>query len=637
MKKIIGAVLAVLIAAVPLTARAQEQHPEAGAIILKDIDRTTVFKDFTYTTVEHEQIKVLNKRGVNDYCEVVLPYSTIYQTIDILDANTTTPDGKTIKPGPKAINDVTPPFIVSAPIYSDVKYRTITMPGCTPGATIDYTVRITTIKPYMEKNFFDGDSLQTSDPIEVSEYELSLPKDMKLAFRQYRFKQSPAVVEKGDRTVYTWELKNIPQIIPEQNMPPMSDLSNRVAVSTVGSWDGLAAWYWGLAGKQYGTDKAMESKIDELTKGLTTTDGKIRAIYNYVSLNIRYVGIEFGIEGYKPHKAEDVFRNKYGDCKDHATLLIAMLGRVGVTAYPVLVDTAGIAKMDPTLPSPGQFDHEIVAIPQDNGGFWFLDSTSDVTGYKDLPPMDQGRNVVVIEKEKAHIVKTPVFPPDTNSVSDRREVTINGDNSLNVGMTLLYRGVYAMYEKSMLRGMKPLQRKSFLEGTANDVCPGAVMNSYTISDIYDLDIPVTLHLDFTCQDYVIRAGNLLIVKVPTASMHNLSQIVARDTRTYPLVIGYNFEKENTVTFNIPEGYSIRYMPDNTKFGNTFGTFSVGYRRLERHLGYHGLLVSNAYSIQPADYPLIKQLFNNVVITEKNQVVVFEKLKLKRRAVRHRRR
>ncbi len=631
MKKILIIVSIAML--IPVYAHAEQPQREAGAIILKDIDKTTVFGNFTYTTFEHEKIKILNKRGVNDYCEVVLPYSTDYQKIEILDAKTITPEGKILKPGKKAINDVTPPFIVSAPIYSDIKYRTITMPGCTPESTIDYEVRITTIKPYMDNNFFDSDHLQTSDPIELSTYALSFPKDMKFNYRQYNFTNPPSIVENGNRFVYTWELKNIPQIIPEQNMPPMSDISNRVAVSTVPSWDALAIWYWGLAGGQYETDPALNQKIEELTKGLSTRDEKIRAIYNYVSLNIRYVGIEFGIEGYKPHKAMDIFKNKYGDCKDHATLLIAMLKHIRVTAYPVLVDTAGIAKMDPTLPSPGQFDHEIVAIPQDNG-FWFLDSTSDVTGYHDLPPMDQGRDVVIIQPDKAIIIKTPVFPAETNSIIDDRTVNIKDNDSINISMKLTYNGVYSMYEKSMLRGMKPIQRKSFIEETANSVCPGALVNSYDISDIYSLNIPVNISLDFTCQDYVIKAGDLLIVKVPNMSMENLSQIVARDKRTYSLIIGYNFEKKNIVTFNIPEGYRIRYMPDNTSYGNKFGSFTVSYKRLEKHLAYTGTMLSDAYSVQPTDYVLIKQLFNNAVITGKNQVVVFEKLKFKKHVVKH---
>jgi hypothetical protein len=136
---------------------------------------------------------------------------------------------------------------------------------------------------------------------------------------------------------------------------------------------------------------------------------------------------------------------------------------------------------------------------------------------------------------------------------------------------------------------------------------------------------------------VIKAGDLLIVQVPLMSMENLSQIVARDTRTYPLVIGYNFEKKNVVTFNIPEGYKIRYMPGNTTSANTFGSFSVVYKRLERHLSYTGTMLSDAYTVQPQDYALIKQLFNSAVITGKKQVVVFEKLRFTRHAIHHRRR
>lgn len=634
MKKLLLLLSGVLL--MPVYAHADKPQREAGAIIVKDIDRTTVFSNFTYTTLEHEQIKILNKRGVNGYCEVVLPYSTDYQRIEILDAATIEPDGKLLKPDKKAINDVTPPFIVSAPIYSDIKYRTITMPGCVPGSTIDYKVRITTIKPYMDNNFFDSDRLQTSDPIELSEYQLSIPKSMKFNYRQYHFTDTASIVEQGDRFVYTWEMKSIPQIIPEQNMPPMGDVSNRIAVSTVTSWDALAQWYWGLAGTQYATDKSLDSTIGELTKGLTTRDEKIRAVFNYVALNIRYVGIEFGIEGYKPHKAVDIFKNKYGDCKDHATLLIAMLKHIGVTAYPVLVDTAGIAKMDPTLPSPGQFDHEIVAVPDDHG-FWFLDSTSDVTGYKDLPPMDQGRNVVVIQHDKAIIVKTPVFKADVNSIVDTRTVNLRSDGSLDVSMGITFHGVYSMYEKAMLRGMKPVQRKSYIEGTANAVCPGAAVSTYSISDIYSLNIPVDINLRFTCQDYVIKAGDLLIVQVPLMSMENLAQIVARDTRTYPLVIGYNFEKKNIVTFNIPEGYRIRYMPGDTSIANTFGSFDVVYRRLEKHLSYTGTMLANAYEVQPQNYARLKQFFTSAVITGKKQVVVFEKLKLTRHVVKHRRR
>ena len=76
--------------------------------------------------------------------------------------------------------------------------------------------------------------------------------------------------------------------------------------------------------------------------------------------NIRYVGIEIGIGGLQPHTAEDVFRNRYGDCKDKATLLRAMLESVGIHSTWVLVDTRR-GFVDPKIPSVDG-NHAIAAI-----------------------------------------------------------------------------------------------------------------------------------------------------------------------------------------------------------------------------------------------------------------------------------
>ncbi len=75
------------------------------------------------------------------------------------------------------------------------------------------------------------------------------------------------------------------------------------------------------------------------------------------------MAIEIGVGGYQPHPAADVFKNKYGDCKDKATLLITMLGHIGLRGYPALVGTRGDIEADPKTPTLATFDHMIVALP----------------------------------------------------------------------------------------------------------------------------------------------------------------------------------------------------------------------------------------------------------------------------------
>ena len=134
-----------------------------------------------------------------------------------------------------------------------------------------------------------------------------------------------------------------------------------VQVSTFQSWDEVGTWYGSLQTEQVKSTPLVQAKAAELTKGLKSNEEKIQAIYNFVSLHIHYVGLSFGIGRYQPHAAEDVLSNEYGDCKDKYTLLASLLRAAGYDSWPVLINSS--REIDPELPSPGQFDHVIAAIP----------------------------------------------------------------------------------------------------------------------------------------------------------------------------------------------------------------------------------------------------------------------------------
>jgi len=119
----------------------------------------------------------------------------------------------------------------------------------------------------------------------------------------------------------------------------------------------------------------VQAKATALTKGLTSDEDKIRAIFNDVALHIHYVGLEFGIGRYQPHPADDVLSNEYGDCKDKHTLLAAELKAVGIDSWPVLISSS--REIDPDTPSPAQFNHVITVVPSGGKLLW-MDSTEEV-------------------------------------------------------------------------------------------------------------------------------------------------------------------------------------------------------------------------------------------------------------------
>ena len=96
------------------------------------------------------------------------------------------------------------------------------------------------------------------------------------------------------------------------------------------------------------------------------TDARARARRSTTSSSTgtRYVGLEFGIHGYKPYKVTQVLARRFGDCKDKASLMVALLREVGIDAELVLVRTRRGGRIDAEPASLAVFDHAIVYVPK---------------------------------------------------------------------------------------------------------------------------------------------------------------------------------------------------------------------------------------------------------------------------------
>ena len=135
----------------------------------------------------------------------------------------------------------------------------------------------------------------------------------------------------------------------------------------------------------------------------------MRAIYEFVSSKIRYVGIDFGVGRYQPHEASEVLANQYGDCKDKDTALEALLRASGFATAPALIGV-GIAPV-PDVPSPAIFNHVITTVDLPAGRMW-LDRTPGVApfGYLLATIRDQ-QALVVPSSGAAALATTPANPP----------------------------------------------------------------------------------------------------------------------------------------------------------------------------------------------------------------------------------
>src|SRR3974390_2168418 len=167
----------------------------------------------------------------------------------------------------------------------------------------------------------------------------------------------------------------------------------------------MGDWYAGLEKDRRQPTDSVKDKAAELVQGKATDMDKVRALYEFVSCDFRYVSLSFGLGRYQPHAASEVLANGYGDCKDKNTLLAALLAAQGFDSTSVLIGTQHT--LDPDVPSPLQFDHVITRVNVDGQEIW-LDSTNGVGPFRILAyPLRDKDALAVAPEGKSAFVRTP--------------------------------------------------------------------------------------------------------------------------------------------------------------------------------------------------------------------------------------
>ena len=209
-------------------------------------------------------------------------------------------------------------------------------------------------------------------------------------------------------------------------------------LTTFESWADVGAWYAFLERDRRKPDETVKAKAADLVRGKTDDMEKVKALYDYVSRNIRYVSLSFGLGRIQPHAASEVLANGYGDCKDKDTLLAALLQSQGIEASSVLIGVE--RKLDPDVPSPSQFDHVITRVPVGGKEIW-LDSTSGVLPFRMLMQPTRDKQALLISPDgKSGLVRTPADLPFQAFDQTNVNASLNETGKLTTQISATMRG-----------------------------------------------------------------------------------------------------------------------------------------------------------------------------------------------------
>jgi tetratricopeptide (TPR) repeat protein len=344
------------------------------------------------------------------------------------------------------------------------------------------------------------------------------------------------ISDKDGRKVYLWKYSNLESrkeeesLNPKRGTPPPS-----IQVSTFSSWEEIGRWYAGLQQAKVAVTPVIQAKARELTNGLTTDDAKLRAVYNFVSTKIHYVGLDFGIGRYQPHSAEDVLGNEYGDCKDKHTLLAALLKASGFEAWPALIHST--QRFDPDVPSPARFNH-VISVVSRGGQLVWLDTTPEVAPYGLLMPVLRGKQALVVPAGKApSLIVTPDDSPFPQEQRFASTAKLGADGVLTGHIVQRYRGDTEVVFRLALRKLSQSQWKDGVQNLSYAIGFGGEVSNVQVKGLEQLDEPLEISYDYLRKDYADWENKQILALLPPIGIEALGAPKLQKTAEFPQYLG----------------------------------------------------------------------------------------------------
>ena len=610
---------------------------DVPGVVVRDESKVTVDEDGRVVTTNYYAVRILTREG-RELARASESYGTDSGKVRDLRAWMIRPSGEVKKYNKDEILDVAE---VDNDVYNEARKRVIlAASNAEPGAVFGYEA-VTEHRAAFNQLIW---GFQERLPVVLSRLTATLPAGWRADGVTFNHaKVEPAVTG----STYAWEMNNLAPLSPETASPPVTSLAPWRAVSyyppanaksgagrTFANWAEVSKWMAELSDGQSSPDGNLATKSRQLAGDAKTEVERIRAIGQFVQ-SINYVSIQIGIGRFRPHPALEVFSKSYGDCKDKANLMRAMLQALGIRSYLVLIWSGDPTFVREEWPSPSQFNHCIIAVKVTDdakaqtiithpalGRMLIFDPTDTNTPVGDLPFHEQGSFALIISGEAGALLRMPAMPPEDNMLNRTADVTLGPDGTIVAKLREQAIGQAAVVERRSFRGMSRPEYNTLIESWISQGAQGA-----RISKIEPADNPgdgrFSLAVEFAAPGYAqLMQGRLLVFKPAIVSRREFLALT-EPVRKHPVVLRPQAYTE-TINVRLPAGFEVDELPDAVKLDAPFGSYVTSYVVKDGQLLFTRKLVVRASTIPVADYAKVRGFFERIRAAEQSPVVLVKK-------------
>ncbi|WP_240673180.1 transglutaminase-like domain-containing protein [Aequorivita ciconiae] len=599
----------------------KDKYPEASVVLLNQ--ESNLFINVTNGIFDITQQNIQENLYLNEFAtqrsQESISFSSFYE-LGAIEASSFNYDNNKYRE--EKVSTFTQKDELGEFFYDDIKSVNFIYSNLKKGSRsqLKYSQKIK--NPRLLTPFYFGDF----SPIAQNKFSITTDPSVNLKFKQFNtegVKIDFTKQEKRGKIIYTWELKDVnafdyesrssthrnvlPHIIPFI----ASYEVNGNTVPVLNETKDLYNWYYSMI-KEVVHEPATPELVEltnSLIEGKENDLEKVKAIYYWTQLNIKYIAFEYALGGFIPRGANEVFEKKYGDCKDNSSILYKMLEIAGLKGHLTWIGTRKIPYSYEEVPTPVVDNHMILSY-FDGEAIYYLDATGRNIPITFPTSFIQGKEALIaIDDKNYRIAKVPIIPAEKNFIKDITKLKIEGQL-----LTGSARAEFAGYAKiDYLYAMEGLNTKSKRDNFYNDIFEKGNNKfiAQNISEInreeYDQNLIITYN--FSIGDYFKQFGDEIFINL------NLNKYISQH-RTDPkrkreIEVDYKNSYVFETELQIPDGYEIEFLPKSQNFENNYIKATIDYEQLDGKILYKHSVICDYLILDLDQQKEVNKLINDV--------------------------
>lgn len=491
--------------------------------------------------------------------------------------------------------------------------------------TVEYEVEIKYNNTFSIPSWFPQE--YEHQAVEESRYTVSVPSDYQIRYRMHNYKGEPVQTTEKNRKVYTWQAKGMLPIEKEFASPRWHELTTVVSLAptefeiegykgNMSTWKEFGLFFNNLKKDRDKLPDPVRKAVQKLTAGVKDDKEKVKALYNYLQQNTRYISIQLGLGGWQPYNAAYVAQKGYGDCKALSNYMYSLLKEAGIKSnYALIKAGEGDDLVMDDFPT-NQFNHAILCVPFPKDTMW-LECTSQSAPAGYMGNFTGNRKALLIDEEGGTVVPTMRYGLKENIQKRTVKATLNEQGTLQARVLTNYKAIQQDNLSGMIENLSNEKVKEVLNEELG--LSSYQVNGFKYNQKKDALPEIIEELDLTVNSFATVSGKRLFI-TPNLLNKASTKLTEDQERKYFIEIKLEYKDIDSIEITIPDGYRVESIAQDVSLQSKFGTYSATMKLENNKLIYIRTREQYAGKHPAKDYGELAKYFNAIHKADRNRIV-----------------